>query len=175
MCYNVLFCSVPLLIISSIWFAFLSKREHCADIFIEIFIKTQGSHFWVENQLTAHPCIYDFFPLCTTLHNCIIFYLLFYYAVTQSCKVSLALHSHPFNCIAICPLPFLYLNSLISLAICDISLLTLFFQIIYEYIKQHKSQHRSLQTPLVISLYENWPFISVLLLFHFCFLSFSHF
>lgn len=153
--------SVPLLIISTIWFTFLHIGERWVDVFREIFIRTQRSLLWVQNQLIVHHCICNFFPMCTTFHltmsHFICRFLIQALSLVKSFYSSSVLHSH-FNFITICPLTFLYLNSLISLAICDTSLLALFFQIIYEYIKQHKSQHRSLQTPLVIFLfYENQP------------------
>lgn len=56
--------SVLLLIFPNIWFILLSKREHCADIFIEIFIRTRRSQLWVENQ-----SIYIAFFPCAQLHT----------------------------------------------------------------------------------------------------------
>lgn len=89
--------SAPLLIISNIWFAFLRRGEHWADVFTEILIRNQRSHLWAESQLTVHHCIYDLFPVSITLYlaesevHYLTFYLPFYYLVTQSCKVFLQL------------------------------------------------------------------------------------
>lgn len=94
---NALQCSLLLLIISNIWFAFLRRGEHWADVFTEILIRNQRSHLWAESQLTVHHCIYDLFPVSMTLYlaesevHYLTFYLPFYYLVTQSCKVFLQL------------------------------------------------------------------------------------